>query len=125
MMEARYLFNPCEHQGLVYLCGGGTVTVETFRVEAGEFSLLDIRLPEKDSGCLVDISDSELVIRSKEYVTKWSLSSNFSLLSQTHHPEIDLAFNMTLILSPSQIYVCDKGRFYRCTETCAAWVEIH
>lgn len=43
MKYSRFNFVPCEHQGLVYICGGNTFSVEIFDPNTNKFSLAGFR----------------------------------------------------------------------------------
>ena len=83
MHEVRSHFQPCSYGDWVYLCGGGTVSIETFHLLTHQFTVLPILLPEKTESVTV-ISKGYLCILTPFYLTKVHLKSQF--LSYTHRP---------------------------------------
>lgn len=48
MLSPRSFFNACCKDKFVYLCGGRTVTCETFNLDTEVYTLLPVALPELD-----------------------------------------------------------------------------
>jgi len=80
MAEARCVFNPCEYEKLVYLCGGWTSTIETFDPETCIFQLLPIQLPENDYASLAVVENAQLLVMCEVYVTRWHFNSEHNLV---------------------------------------------
>ena len=77
MKEARYCFNPCLYNGMIYLCGYGTVNMETFNPETCEFvsPSLSVTLPESHFCCTVE-HEGHLLVVSYSYITRYKMEGS-------------------------------------------------
>jgi hypothetical protein len=116
MRVGRSYFNPCEWNGLLYLCGKGSTIIETFNIDTSTFQVQKARLPERNSSCCVFIESGDLVVLSNRYMTRWSLGEARVLtqLAETQHPKIEMWCVMSPLLDAAQgviYYTSRKGCF--------------
>jgi hypothetical protein len=115
MQEVRASFNPCELQGIVYLCGYGSDSIEAFNPAIAAFLPLSARLPE-DSSCLIFVERGSLVVLSKNYVSRWTVERMHCLLLQSKavHPIYGVYCNMAPVVDEGSgvVYISYDGRCY-------------
>ena len=72
MNHPRFNFVPCEHQGLVYICGGNSFTVETFNPCTNLFGLAAYRCgtPTTQWSCALLSYEGELVFVGYSWMQK-------------------------------------------------------
>lgn len=113
MTYARCLFNPCDYNGFLYLCGFGTDAIEAYSPEACIFLPLQVLLPEK-SACIAVVDNNQLLIVSTNYLTRWTTGQNHSLVlcSLQNHANISVLCNMPPVLDPQngRMYISDEGK---------------
>lgn len=73
MFAPRFAFNPCEDGKLIYLCGGVTNAAETFYPATQTFAPLSFKLPDEAFSHCAVLIEGELVILSRQYLSRWSL----------------------------------------------------
>ena len=80
MQYARWFFNPCVFQGLIYLSGrcDGQV-MEVFSPERDILLPITLSLPEKDSPCCVYVDKDLLVLYSESFIVKFEAGPNGQL----------------------------------------------
>lgn len=74
MHHARYAFNPCLYEQLVYLADARQThrAIETFSLASETFTVLNVRLPDTLSGYSTTfIADGELTIVTSDYKIAW------------------------------------------------------
>ena len=115
MREARSGFNPCEFHGYVYICGYGSDSIEAFDPVNTAFLPLSAQLPE-DTSCLVFVEREQLVVISKNYVTRWSAGQDARLLlgSKAVHPLCNVHCNMAPVVDERSglVYISYEGLCY-------------
>lgn len=84
MTYARASFTPCRYAGLLYLCGGHQLTIETYASRTGLYQTLELTLPEASS-CIALFQKDILIVLSDNYVTRWQ-GSKLVTAQQTRHP---------------------------------------
>lgn len=110
MNAARLSFNPCQHAALLYLCGGGVTSVETFDPSSRRFALLgDLVLPDMVKfGCACAVVEDVVVVYGMLGVYKWSVTRRKEVASAAH----DRLFawsNCTPLLHEDRIYIYSLG----------------
>jgi hypothetical protein len=82
MRTARTAFNPCEFNELLYMCGAGSYMIDAFDPVSWVFMPIQARLVD-DSSCLLIVDNSQLVVISEEYFTRWSVGPGSELLKKS------------------------------------------
>lgn len=72
MIHARAFFTVCRYSCTVYLCGGGTRTVESFNLLACSFTQLPFQLSE-ESSCLAAVQGCRLTVLTQTNLQVWDL----------------------------------------------------
>jgi len=110
MNTARLSFNPCQHAALLYLCGGGTTSVETFEPSTRTFVLLgDFVLPEMVKfGCVSAVVEDTVVVYGMLGVCKWNVTRRKEV-SSAPHDRMFAWSNCTPLLHENRIYIYNLG----------------
>lgn len=74
MKASRSHFHPCRWKEEVYLCGGGTVSIETFNPYTGLYTLLPIQLPEMTESLAIAF-EGKICVLTPFYMTKIDVNS--------------------------------------------------
>ena len=119
MQEARAEFHPCEHQGLLYLCGNGSALIETFNPEACVFLPHTSTLPEKYSACITVVERNELLVISAHYLCRCTEVGQ--QMHKSQHPDCTLTCNLAPVLDSvnSLVYfIYEEACFSLNLDTC-------
>lgn len=110
MTTARLSFNPCQHAGLVYLCGGGSTTVETFDPTTRRFVLLpDFVLPDMVKfGSATAVAEDVIVVYGMLGVCKWSVTRRKEVFA-AQHDRLFAWSNSSPVLHEGRIYIFSLG----------------
>ena len=105
---------PCEFNGYVYLCGGGTTGIEAFHPQSNTFLQLQPRLPERTE-CKVCVDNGQLVVISWKYVTWWEATHahNLRCVKQSQHKKVEANCCMQPLVKAGQMYAAYDRKFYR------------
>lgn len=126
MTEARCVFNPCQYEGRLYLCGGWTPTIEVFDPETCSFQLQSVQLPEGDSPALAVVDNSQLLVMGEEYVTRWQVSQGHLVLVSREDKKLHcrVASNMPVLVDSVNdvVYVVFNSECYG-IKLDGSWVE--
>lgn len=113
MIHARCNFNPCDLYNTIYLCGGGTDSIETFDPKNNSFHPLSARLPEK-TPCGVFVELGKLIVLSGNFVSKWRVDEGqLRVEQQQEHQGCSVIANMAPVLTAGQVYFTWWGDCYR------------
>jgi hypothetical protein len=110
MTTARLSFNPCQHAGLVYLCGGGSTTVETFDPTTRRFVLLpDFVLPDMVKfGSATAVAEDVIVVYGMLGACKWSVTRRKEVFA-AQHDRLFAWSNSLPVLHEGRIYIFSLG----------------
>lgn len=117
MQEARGVFNPCEYHSLFYLCGFGSLLIESFSPLSRLFSAVDLTLPEAHC-CLLYVQNDVLLVYTTTYMLRFSLNSRETLIELSprviYREEIKRVQNSQPVIDPVQqvIYTVCSGKCY-------------
>jgi len=118
MRDARSGFNPCEFHNFIYLCGAGSDCIEAFDPIESRFLLVQVRLPEEYSRCLLYTQNEELVVMSEKYVTRYRAEEGHQLekTEVKRHQSWSVLGNMAPVVRESLLYVVLVGKCYEISE---------
>lgn len=90
-------------EGVIYLCGEGTVSMEAFAPDSNTFVPLNISLPQSSHCCLYVDSDL-LVVNSTSYIVKYAMGPDGQLTQQSRveSPRLDKRQNSQPVVDRAQ-----------------------
>ena len=113
MVQERSNFNPCAHQGLIYIPGGlASTNIEVFDPEHRSFLLpLDVQLPERQA-TVSWVEDGRLTIVSRRYVTTVVLKTGRA--DTESHADTEFYSKSHPVIARGYVYFADHdNRIFR------------
>lgn len=127
MKEGRCHFNPCEFNGLLYLCGHPSSTIEAFHLDLCTFLPWQSRLPESYSACLLLVHNDQLLIVSENYLSCWTQEEERLVqVSLSEHFKLDVCSNMNPAVDSRNgfFYMSLGGTCLKVKLDCTEWREV-
>ena len=116
MKDGRSGFNPCEWHGYLYLAGAGTDAVEAWDLNREVFEQVQVRLPEEYSRCVLYVQETELVVISEKFITRWTHSNGPNIVKarEIPHPTWSVLCSMPPVVDPERdiVYMMTAGKCY-------------
>ena len=114
LTQGLYNINPCEFHNCVYLKGDGSHFTEVFDLETRAFFSIQQQFLDQVRQCLMFVQDSELVILSRLYVTRFRAEQdNLVLVSQQSNLTVRVTSNMPPLVTSDYVYSVYAGTCYR------------
>jgi len=107
MVHARAFFTLCRHSCEVYLCGGGTRTMESFNLLSSSFTLMPFQLCE-ESPCLSVVQGYRLTVLTQTSLQVWDLRQG-QRISSRKRPFGAIWSTCPPIVRANLVYLVDFG----------------